>query len=351
MMLNYQTENFRGLCQNINGAFLPDFPKSWLNRENLFYKRGQKSLRYKSPEIKRATKETQSLDYSRLDFNAFMAFKRFRLRKDSQLKTRLIEITKDLMVNKPVFDVLDVGTGDGELIYDVLKHANKLVNPSHTVRLKCVEPALQAVELLRNLQSKSSAFKVSSTFYLETVQSYLNQRHYSKYDLITCIHSLYHISIKEWEKVYEGLREKLKSDGKIITVLASNKGILYKPLQLINSKLDSSRLYSEYGLDIFAEDFIDFLNRENRSYSIADWDAPLTFTSEEVKEVFSYNLNTSLSTPAVFWVFSFLYRLPVSQVQTLLRQEIQNMLEACLQADGSAIIPMHEACISIGEKN
>jgi SAM-dependent methyltransferase len=293
-----------------------------------------------------------SVDYSKLDFDAFMAFKKFRLRKDTRLKDHLKELTVHHMHGRDLATVLDVGTGDGELIFEVLSQARRSSTADVApplVHLTCLEPTAQGVDLLRGLSAQRRTFGLSSRVHQSTVQAYLRQASERRFDLITCIHSLYHIPWDDWGKVFEGLRQQLKAGGKLVVIMASNEGLLYKPLRVGADLLSSDRLYSEYGLDLFAEDLTGFLESVGMPYSLEAWDAPLIFTAEEVSEAIADpNIGlTRQQTSIVSQVLSFLYRTDVMEVQTVLDDEIKSMLRACLQPDGTAIVPMHEACISI----
>jgi SAM-dependent methyltransferase len=181
------------------------------------------------------------------------------------------------------------------------------------------------------------------------VQDYLKSSIVKNFDLITCVHTLYHLSPDSWPYVVFGLRRLLRPDGALIFALASNQTILYRPLLCAPDILPQKRLYSEYGLDIFAEDLLAFLTYEELPHTTVAWEAPLWFSTAEVDAALSA-LRFQQSTPAdslLLQALSFLYRVPIEVLRGAMADDVIQMLEECRRVGGDVMIPMKEVCVRL----
>lgn len=296
----------------------------------------------------RRPRPVRRLDYSRLDFDAFMAFKHFRSRKDSRLLDHMAELVARSIQKVQHPWLLDVGSGDGRLAVGAIAASRERASTTALVRLVGVEPACQGARLLRRQVTECRSKGIELEVFEGTVQEYLRTAPTCPtFDLATCIHTLYHIPEPEWGSIFNGIVRRLRAGGTLAIVMAGRSTELYRPLRRLAP--NARRLFSEYGLDLFAEDLANWLHQHGWAHQRSEWDAPFLFTAEEVREAWAAlgQRRVSRDAPVALDALAFLYRVPLPTVLNQLAGEVGRLLEQFSRADGSVSIPMHEVCFSI----
>jgi SAM-dependent methyltransferase len=292
---------------------------------------------------------SHELDYRRLDFDAFMRWKKYRIRKDAGLVDHLTERIDGSLEGNDVVRILDIGTGDGGLCFTALKQA--LVSRNHgdrspQVELTCVEPVAEADQLIRR-QTAELPSTVTVSIAPDIIQDFAAQPYARSFDLILCTHTLYHVPREEWGGLFCYLWRVLRPGGSMVLVMCPRAAPVYAPLGTVVLPKGTPRLFSEYGLDLYAEDLIDFVASRGWEHQVQTCPGPLVFQPAEVA-VF-HRCPHSLDGNTVLDSFSFLYRLPKVVLVQLMLSEIQALMKEYALPDGSVAIPLGDVCVQLNK--
>lgn len=192
----------------------------------------------------------------KVDFDTFLDFKRQCLDRDSNAS----EVISDIIIKTQKdgsFLALDIGTGEGMLIKEVLKKC-----PSIPIRFDLVEPTIKGVRLIeRNLREYVKNGSVH--IYRSPFERFPESEHEERYHLVLCSHTFYHFQQKDWTRLMAKILRLLADGGFFINILVSKETFLYEMARLFRGSLkQKEELTEEFGYFVFSEDFENLLYKE-----------------------------------------------------------------------------------------
>lgn len=251
-----------------------------------------------------------------LDFESYLLCKPYLKAKDKMivnyLVNQLIKIKKSPEV---ALKILDVGSGEASLIQHFsveweLLHLNTF-KVSNSLSIDCIDPCDGALSFLRKFQNKYINSNINVSLYNLDIQKYLNCSS-SQYDVIFCIHCLYHICKSDWLILLKNLMKVLKPGGMLIVNLVSSKSdiyCLYEEMEPELIKLNIDRRFEECGYMYFAEDFEEYLSSLNYYKEVYNLSAPISFVDTEIRDSTSPIELYSLESNPIVTFLSFMFRI------------------------------------------
>lgn len=220
-------------------------------------------------------------------------------------------LTSSFLARKHL-DILDVGSGEGSLIFKIAKMLLSL-GGKRSISVYALEPSPHFAKLLEKRMGKINNNVCKIKTIPLTLDKFLSSGTNIKFDFILASHVFYHFS--NWLETIGSLKRLLKDKSKIFIVLESIKSSQYqlKPRLYLppNKRID------EYGKRVTAESLVNNLKN-----------ARVPFQYEELYSKLHFSPNISKAIEEILRIVAFLFRYEAKDISTQKNKaDIRNFLQ------------------------
>lgn len=198
-------------------------------------------------------------------------------------------------------DILDVGSGEGSLIFKIVKMLLSL-GGKRSISVYALEPSSYFVELLKKKVERISINFCKINIVPLTLDKFLSFGVNIKFDFILASHVFYHFS--NWLKTIDNLKGLLRDKSNIFIILESIKSSQYQLKPRLY--LPPTKRIDEYGKGVAIESSL--VNHLKKAR------VPLQFEELHSKLHFSPNLSKAIE--EVLRLVAFLFRYEVKDVSS-----------------------------------
>lgn len=198
-------------------------------------------------------------------------------------------------------DILDVGSGEGSLIFKIAKMLLSL-GGKRSISVYALEPSSYFVELLKKKMGKINSNICKIKTIPLTLEKFLSSRINIKFDFILASHVFYHFS--NWLETINNLKGLLKDKSNIFIILESIKSSQYQLKPKLY--LPATKRIDAYGKGVTIESsLVNYLKKAH---------VPFHFEELHSKLHFSPNLNKAIE--EVLRLAAFIFRYEVKDIST-----------------------------------
>lgn len=193
------------------------------------YQRAGDQMQQESPSVPATTPRSQSgsIDY----YYRFKEFRSFYPIREYHLASSIFDAMGPAVAAAGrSLSILDVGSGDGDLLAELvglLRNASSAIGSTECLAVEPDSPAFDRLQVTSRLLSRTSGIIVDCS--PDRIESLLhNEKFVSKaaFDLILCSHVFYHF--EDGLAIVRRLQNILTQEGKIVVILDSHESPIYR---------------------------------------------------------------------------------------------------------------------------
>ncbi|MEN3333028.1 MAG: hypothetical protein V7641_2393 [Blastocatellia bacterium] len=254
-------------------------------------------------------------DLTEFDFDTFLECKPYLASKDEQIITQIAQnVLEAFDPNQTSMHILDIGSGNAKIINKVCRrlHQDLTHKPFHECRISvdCIEPCSDGIKLIQQVAIEAEGAKTLLRPQQIAIEDFLSGGG-RLYDAIVCCHMLYHIELKNWKCVLDGLMNALRPGGVLVVNLVSRQSDIYRVQDEIESAKDRANLpkmHTRYGYEYFAEDLENVLYQIGHTWERQIISADITFSKGDVLEAMEV-LQDKNNNSSLLHFLAFMFRL------------------------------------------
>lgn len=255
----------------------------------------------------------------KVDFNTFLDFKNRCLDRDQNASDLILETIKDHSVPNYDYKVLDIGSGEGKLIQEILMG---LENKTKYL-FDLIEPTKKGIRLIKkNLKEyiKSGTVRNFKTMF----ETFPIDENKNRYNIVICSHTFYHFRPVDWQKIIYRVYNLLAERGIFINLLASKETLIYKLSNIFRRSLsETTELKDEFGFYIFAEDYEKLLKKMKISFEKQLIISKLDYSKFYPKYIKGLN---NLSLAKLVRNYCYLFRVDIDELDIDQFREIREII-------------------------
>lgn len=259
----------------------------------------------------------QNRNYEHFDLSWYACCKSLLDNKDKVLANQISFILNEIFSAKNGhLNILDVGTGEASLIKKIILSYASIIRLKSNLtylpsKFNCVEPELAGIEQIKAITSLVSSAQIGILPHNQTIQEFL-LKNTDRFDVILCIHVLYHIDRTEWMEILSRLISRLNKGGILLVNLVSYRSDIYRLLDklepvIVNNNL--SRTFSSCGDLYFSEDLEQIIRQLDNEVTNIDISSTIDFSIEDLISELDASDISLLRNCSLIRFLSFMFRI------------------------------------------